>query len=127
MYASATGTNEVVAIDEATYKITARMPGGVYPDGMAYAPDVNKLYVSDEHGGTDTVIDVRANTPVATIRLEVRCCRQPKFRKLDTPADGFHHLPQLRFATVFFPSNELTARTAAWSAFRAGAIAPASL
>ncbi len=50
VYASATGTNEVVAIDEATLKITARMQGGVYPDGTAYSPDTRKLYVSDETG-----------------------------------------------------------------------------
>ena len=43
VYASATGTNEVVAIDEATLKITARMDGGIYPDGMAFAPDTRKL------------------------------------------------------------------------------------
>ena len=36
VYASATGTNEVVVIDEASLKITARMPGGTYPDGMTY-------------------------------------------------------------------------------------------
>jgi YVTN family beta-propeller protein len=69
VYASATGTNEVLAIDEATLKVTARAAGGIYPDGMAYAPEVHKLYVSDEHGGTDTVIDVRTNTRVATIPL----------------------------------------------------------
>ena len=69
VYASATGTNEVIAIDATSLKITARMPGGVYPDGMAYAPPVHKLYVSDEHGGTDTVIDVKTNTRVATIAL----------------------------------------------------------
>ncbi len=43
VYASATGTNEVVAIDESTLKVTARVAGGVYPDGMAYAPQVHKL------------------------------------------------------------------------------------
>src|SRR5258708_17496193 len=32
-YASATGTNELAAIDEKTLQITARMPVGVYPDG----------------------------------------------------------------------------------------------
>jgi DNA-binding beta-propeller fold protein YncE len=69
VYASATGTNEVVAINEETLKVTARAPGGVYPDGMAYAPEVHKLYVSDEHGDTETVIDVRKNTRVATIPL----------------------------------------------------------
>ncbi len=62
VYASATGTNEVVAIDEKTLQITARMPGGVYPDGLAYSPAAHKVYVSDEHGGTDTVLDVLTNT-----------------------------------------------------------------
>jgi len=69
VYASATGTNEVVAIDEATLKITTRVPAGLYPDGMAYAPEVHKLYVSDEHGDTDAVIDVTSNKRVATIPL----------------------------------------------------------
>lgn len=36
---------------------------------MAYVPDLHKLYVSDEHGATDTVIDVRKNQRVATIPL----------------------------------------------------------
>jgi YVTN family beta-propeller protein len=45
------------------------MPGGRYPDGMAYAPGVHKLYVSDETGGTETVIDVGTNQRVATIPL----------------------------------------------------------
>jgi DNA-binding beta-propeller fold protein YncE len=69
VYASATGTDEIVAIDEATLKIVARMPGGRYPDGLAYAPEVHKLYVSDETGATETVIDVRTNQRVATIPL----------------------------------------------------------
>jgi DNA-binding beta-propeller fold protein YncE len=47
----------------------ARAPAGDYPDGMAYAPQAHKLYVSDEHGGSDTVIDVRSNRRVATIPL----------------------------------------------------------
>jgi DNA-binding beta-propeller fold protein YncE len=69
VYASATGTNEVVAIDEITNKIIARMPGGVYPDGMAYDPDTKQLFVSDEDGGTETVLDVVNNHRVATIQL----------------------------------------------------------
>ena len=36
---------------------------------MAYAPDVHKLYVSDETGGTETVMDVRSNARTATIPL----------------------------------------------------------
>jgi len=45
------------------------MPGGTYPDGMAYAPPAGKLYVSDETGQTVAVIDVRSNRRVATIAL----------------------------------------------------------
>jgi DNA-binding beta-propeller fold protein YncE len=70
VYASATGTNEVVAIDEKTLKISARMPGGVYPDGLAYSPEAHKVYVSDEHGGTDTVLDVLTNTRVAAVQMD---------------------------------------------------------
>jgi YVTN family beta-propeller protein len=49
--------------------VTARMPGGVYPDGIAYAPAAQKLYVSDEVGRTETVIDVRTRQRIATIPL----------------------------------------------------------
>jgi YVTN family beta-propeller protein len=49
--------------------VTARIPGGKYPDGLAYAPEVNKLYVSDETGKTDTVIDTGTNKRIATIPL----------------------------------------------------------
>jgi YVTN family beta-propeller protein len=69
VYASATGTNEVVAIDEATLQVIARMPGGTYPDGLAYSPEAQKVYVSDEHGGTDTVVDVVTNTRVASVQV----------------------------------------------------------
>ena len=69
VFASATGTDEVAAIDETTLKIVARMPGGRYPDGMAYAPGAHKLYVLDETGATETVIDVQRNGRTATIAL----------------------------------------------------------
>jgi nucleotidyltransferase AbiEii toxin of type IV toxin-antitoxin system len=43
--------------------------GGIYPDGLAYSPETHKVYISDEHGGTDTVIDVTTNTRVATVQI----------------------------------------------------------
>lgn len=69
VYASATGTNEVVAIDEKSFKIKSRTQGGVYPDGIAFDPFTQKLFVSDELGKTDTVIDTRTNRRIATIQL----------------------------------------------------------
>jgi DNA-binding beta-propeller fold protein YncE len=43
VYATATGTKEVVSIDMATLTITARLPTGAFPNGMAYAPVAHKL------------------------------------------------------------------------------------
>lgn len=45
------------------------MPAGIYPDGIGYAPAVNKLFVSDETGATDTVIDAATNKRIATIPM----------------------------------------------------------
>jgi YVTN family beta-propeller protein len=69
VYATATGTSEVVAIDPSTLTVTARVSTGGYPDGLAFAPDVHKLYISDERGGNEAVIDARSNTRIATITL----------------------------------------------------------
>lgn len=69
VYASATGTNQVAVIDEDGLRVIARTEGGDYPDGLAYDPDTNKVFVSDENGGTDTVIDANTNQRVDTIQL----------------------------------------------------------
>lgn len=67
VYASATGVDEVVAIDEATLKITARTGGGHYPDGIAWDSSERKIYVSDEHGATVAVIDAVTNKLIRKI------------------------------------------------------------
>lgn len=69
VYASATSTNQVVVIDPQTLSVVTTIPGGDYPDGLAYDPELGKLYVSDETGGTDTVIDTATNQVVATVPL----------------------------------------------------------
>ena len=69
VYASATGTNELAVIDDQSLSIVARAPAGDYPDGIAYATKVNKIYVSDLHGKTDTVIDAKTNQRLTTISL----------------------------------------------------------
>jgi len=69
IYASATGTNELAVIDDQSLIIVARVPAGDYPDGIAYASKANKIYVSDLHGKTDTVIDAKTNQRLTTIAL----------------------------------------------------------
>ena len=69
VYASATGSNELAVIDDGTLQIIARAPAGDYPDGIAFARKANKIYVSDLHGKTDTVIDAKTNQRITTIAL----------------------------------------------------------
>ena len=69
IYASATGTNELAVINDQSLAIVARAPAGDYPDGIAYASKENKLYVSDLHGKSDTVIDAKTNQRLTTIEL----------------------------------------------------------
>ena len=69
IYASATGTNELAVIDDQSLAVVARIPTGDYPDGIAYAANEKKLYVSNLHGRSDTVIDATTNKPVGMIAL----------------------------------------------------------
>ncbi|MHB2020042.1 MAG: YncE family protein, partial [Candidatus Xenobia bacterium] len=64
--ASAAGSGEVVAIDTASLKIAGRVQVGQFPDGLAYVPGVRKLFVTDESGGADVVVDA------ATLRVRRR-------------------------------------------------------
>jgi DNA-binding beta-propeller fold protein YncE len=69
VYASAAGDHELVGIDDQTLKVTARVGGIRFPDGIAYAPAEQKVFVSDESGGADVVVDARTNTRRSTIEL----------------------------------------------------------
>lgn len=69
VFASATRTDEIVAFDERTLRITDRYPADGFPDGMAYVPGLRKLFVSNEAGGADTVIDLAARRKIGAIAL----------------------------------------------------------
>lgn len=68
VYAAAQGTHQVVVIDQETDKAIARINVGDV-NGMAYDPQTQQLFVSDQIGATDAVIDVRSNTLVTKIPL----------------------------------------------------------
>jgi DNA-binding beta-propeller fold protein YncE len=69
LYASVTGNHQVAAVDTQTLKIVGTTGPITYPDGLAYAPKQKKVFVSDEHGGVDAVIDATTNTLTTTIPL----------------------------------------------------------
>src|ERR1700675_2719052 len=62
VYVSAAGAHEVAIIDDRTLKVSARVGDIKFPDGIAYAPEADKVFVSDEAGGADIVIDPKTGT-----------------------------------------------------------------
>lgn len=69
LYASVTGRHHVTIID--IPRLTVRATAGPigFPDGIAYVPGVKRLFVSDESGGGELVIDGITDKVVATIPL----------------------------------------------------------
>jgi DNA-binding beta-propeller fold protein YncE len=62
-----TGRHEVDVVDDRTLAVVARVAGARFPDGIAYAPNEQKVFVSDESGGADLVIDARTNAKLGVI------------------------------------------------------------
>jgi DNA-binding beta-propeller fold protein YncE len=70
VYASVTGRHELVVLDAATLDVRTRLKGIRFPDGIAFAPDAGKLFVSDEFGRRDVVVDARGDSVRGVIPLE---------------------------------------------------------
>ncbi len=68
-FISAAGAHELVTVDDRTFKIVERESGIQFPDGIAYAADAGKIFVSDESGSADVVIDARTGEKRSTIPL----------------------------------------------------------
>jgi streptogramin lyase len=73
VFASLSAAHAVAMLDSHDGRVLARVPGGQFPDGLAFAPLARKLFVSDELGRQELVIDVPSSTarrPIA-VRGEV--------------------------------------------------------
>jgi DNA-binding beta-propeller fold protein YncE len=69
VYVAVTGRHEVAVVDDRTLAVVARVSGARFPDGIAYAPAEQKVFVSDESGEADLVIDARSSTRAGRIAL----------------------------------------------------------
>lgn len=69
IFATATGTNELVSLDEDTGRELGRAPTGAYPDGLAYNPDTNTVWTTNEEAGTETVVDAETLEVRGTVEL----------------------------------------------------------
>ena len=72
VYASTTGDHNVTVVDMANLRTVAKAGPVKYPDGLAYAPDSKRVFVSDEHGDADAVINTGTNSLIATVPLRRR-------------------------------------------------------
>jgi DNA-binding beta-propeller fold protein YncE len=68
VYASATGRHDVAVVDARSLTVLTRVGPINYPNGVAYAPDVRRVFVSD-NSGTDAVIDAATNRLLTSIAL----------------------------------------------------------
>jgi DNA-binding beta-propeller fold protein YncE len=57
VYATATGANQVVELNEDTGEVLARAATGDYPDGLAWDSRRNTIWTTNETGGSETVLD----------------------------------------------------------------------
>jgi DNA-binding beta-propeller fold protein YncE len=69
VFASATGEHKLAIVEMDTLKTLAKAGPILYPDGIAYAPGPKRIFVSDEHGNADAVIDATTNSFITTIPL----------------------------------------------------------
>jgi DNA-binding beta-propeller fold protein YncE len=69
VYATATGNNQLVAINEDSGQVVFRAPTDTYPDGLAYDPIRGTVWTTNESAGTETVIDADTGAVRATVPL----------------------------------------------------------
>ena len=68
MIGASSGSGVVEVRDIGSLSRIARLPGGVFPDGIAYDPVARKVFVSDEFGSAVTVFDATTDRFVAHIK-----------------------------------------------------------
>ena len=69
VYATATGTHQLVALRARDLHVLWRAPAGTFPDGLAYDPAVKRVFVADESGRADVVVDAVRGRTLRTIPL----------------------------------------------------------
>lgn len=69
VYVSAAGAHEVAIVDDRTLKVVSRIGDIRFPDGIAYATEADRIFVSDESGSADVVIDPASAAKRSTVAL----------------------------------------------------------
>jgi DNA-binding beta-propeller fold protein YncE len=63
------GRGQVVILDSRTLREIARVPGGVFPNGITYDPEDRAIFVTDEFGKGVSIIDGEADRTIGRVEL----------------------------------------------------------
>jgi YVTN family beta-propeller protein len=69
VYVPDENSNDVVVIDPRTFKIIGRFDVGLAPEHITPDWDLGRLYVNNMNGSSLTVIDMKTNRPIKTIKV----------------------------------------------------------
>src|SRR6202007_1009921 len=69
-YTSNAHDNTIGVVDLKQMKVIKKLKTESKPDGRAYAPPFPKLYVSDERGKAEAIVDVTKDEIVKTLRFD---------------------------------------------------------
>jgi DNA-binding beta-propeller fold protein YncE len=67
LFATITGEKKLAIIDDQSLAIRARVPAGEYPNGLAFDPKTNRVFVSNNSGIGVAVVDVNESKPLPGI------------------------------------------------------------
>ncbi|MFI9388710.1 hypothetical protein [Kutzneria sp. NPDC052558] len=101
-YVTDSRQNQVFVIDTATNTITATVPVGASPRGVAVTPDGSRVYVADHGGAAVSVIDAATSTVTSTIPVAGApnfVAVSPDGRKAYVSNDGTNALDVIDTAT----------------------------
>ena len=69
VYASVAGRHELVVLESPSLRVRNRISDIRFPDGIAYAAEAGKIFVSDEFGQRDVVVDARSDSGIGVVAL----------------------------------------------------------
>ena len=69
VYASAAGRHELVVLESPSLRVRNRVPDIRFPDGVAHAAEAGKIFVSDEFGRREVVVDARTDSAIGVVPL----------------------------------------------------------
>jgi YVTN family beta-propeller protein len=98
--ATATADRTLAIIDDQTFAVKSRVPAGEYPNGLAFDPTSDRVFVSNNKGRGVVVIDVKTAKPTKGLdsgtrpRLPRRNRSSEARRHRSHPARSREHVPR---------------------------------